>query len=138
MPVVAQSRIGNSATSTARRHLSGMTQRSPFSVFVLSIVTLGIYSIVWFVKTRREMVARGADVPTAWLMIIPIVSLYWCWKWCEGVETVTAGKMSQAMAFILTVALNVIGLGIFGMALVQKQFNQVGAALPNAALRVAA
>jgi hypothetical protein len=94
-------------------------------VFVLSIVTLGIYSIVWFVKTRREMVARGAEVPTAWLLIVPIANLYWTWKWCEGVETVTSGKMSLAMAFVLVVALNVIGLGIFGMALVQKAFNQV-------------
>jgi hypothetical protein len=35
--------------------------------------------------------------------------------------------MSLAMAFILVVALNVIGLGIFGMALVQRAFNQVNA-----------
>jgi Domain of unknown function (DUF4234) len=126
MPVVARCRSTIFATSTSRRHLSGMTQRSPLSVFVLSIITLGIYSIFWFVKTRREMVARGADVPTSWLLIVPIVNIYWVWKWCEGVDSVTSGKMSQAMAFILVFALNVIGLGIFGMALIQKQFNQVG------------
>jgi hypothetical protein len=114
-----------------------MTQRSPLSVFVLSIVTLGIYSIYWFVKTRREMVARGAEIPTSWLLIVPIANLYWCWKWCEGVDTVTSGKMSQAMAFILTIALNVIGLGIFGMALVQKAFNQVNAPVASG-LRMAA
>lgn len=114
-----------------------MTQRSPLSVFVLSIVTLGIYSIVWLVKTRREMVARGAKVPTAWLLLIPIVNLYWTWKWCEAVETVTSGKMSLAMAFILVVALNVIGLGIFGMALVQRAFNQVNAGADRAFAMVA-
>jgi hypothetical protein len=115
-----------------------MKQRSPLYVVVLTLVTLGIYSIIWFVQTRREMVSRGADIPTAWLMIIPIVNLYWIWKWSEGVEQVTSNKMSQAMAFLLVCALNVVGLGILGMALVQKQLNQVAATPSAHALRMAA
>jgi hypothetical protein len=135
MPVVARSR---SATSRHRRHLAGMKQRSPLYVVVLTLVTLGIYSIVWFVQTRREMVSRGADIPTAWLMIVPIVNFYWIWKWSEGVEQVTSNKMSQAMAFLLVCALNVVGLGILGMALVQKQLNQVVIAPSERGLRMAA
>jgi Domain of unknown function (DUF4234) len=115
-----------------------MKQRSPFSVVVLTLITLGIYSIVWFVQTRREMVARGADIPSAWLMIVPIVNLYWIWKWSEGVERITSNKMSQAMAFLLVCALNVVGLGILGMALVQKQLNQVASTPSAHGLRMAA
>jgi hypothetical protein len=134
MPAVAASR---SATSRHRRHLAGMKQRSPLFVVVLTLVTLGIYSIVWFVQTRREMVSRGADIPTAWLMIVPIVNFYWIWKWSEGVEQVTSNKMSQAMAFLLVCALNVVGLGILGMALVQKQLN-VASAPSERGVRMAA
>jgi hypothetical protein len=42
------------------------------------------------------------------------------------------------MAFLLVCALNVVGLGILGMALVQKQLNQVASAPSAHALRMAA
>jgi len=38
-----------------------MKRRNPAVVFVLSIITCGIYGIVWYVKTKREMVGMGAE-----------------------------------------------------------------------------
>lgn len=96
-----------------------MTRRSVASLILLTIVTFGIYSIVWFVKTKREMNERGADIPSAWLMIIPIVSIWWMWSWSGGVEKVTNGKTTQVIAFIL-----VFLLGIIGMAIIQASFNK--------------
>jgi len=92
-------------------------------VIILTLVTCGIYGLIWFVKTRREMVAdKQADIPTAWLLIVPIANIYWEWKWCGGVELMTAdlprGRLSQPVAFLL-VAL----LGIIGMAIIQDSFN---------------
>lgn len=109
-----------------------MNKRSVVAVILLSIVTFGIYAIVWFVKTKNEMVARGADIPTAWLMIVPIASIWWMWKWAGGVEHVTRGKTQQVIAFIL-----VWLLGLIGMAIVQSSFNKaidegVGGQLPQA------
>lgn len=99
-----------------------MQQRSPFLVFLLSLITFGIYGIVWYVKTKNEMNARGAQIPTAWLLIIPIVNIYWLWKYSEGVEVVTSKDMSNAVAFILLLL-----LGIIGMAIVQSKFNSISA-----------
>jgi hypothetical protein len=96
-----------------------MNKRSVAAVVILSIITLGIYAIVWFVKTKNEMVEQGADIPTAWLIIVPIASIYWMWKWAGGVEHVTRGKFSQAIAFIL-----VFLLGVIGMAIVQDALNK--------------
>jgi hypothetical protein len=96
-----------------------MTKRSVVAVILLSIITFGIYCIVWFVKTKGEMVKHGADIPTAWLMIVPIASIWWMWKWSGGVEHVTRGKQSQAIAFIL-----VFVLGLIGMAIVQVALNK--------------
>lgn len=96
-----------------------MTKRSVVAVILLTIVTLGIYGIVWFVKTKGEMVKCGAEIPTAWLIIVPIASIYWMWKWAGGVEHVTRGKQSQVIAFIL-----VFVLGIIGMAIVQAELNK--------------
>lgn len=108
-----------------------MTKRSVASVILLSIFTLGIYLIVWFVKTKNEMnQAYGANIPTAWLLLVPIVNIWWQWKWCGGVEPATRGKLSQVIAFILLAV-----LGIIGVAIIQAKLNETidqGGNLPQA------
>jgi hypothetical protein len=103
-----------------------MTKRSVAAVILLSIVTFGIYALVWLVKTKGEMVKCGADIPTAWLLLVPIVSIYWSWKFAGGVEHVTRGKMSQVIAFILLFV-----LGLIGMAIIQAELNKAEGT-PNA------
>lgn len=96
-----------------------MTKRSVAAVIILSIVTLGIYYYVWQVKTKGEMVRAGADIPTAWMWLIPFVGLvYWQWKWAGGVEHVTGGKFSQVIAFVL-----IFFLGVIGLAIIQTELN---------------
>ena len=105
-----------------------MTQRNPAAVFILCFITFGIYGIVWYVKTKGEMNAKGAEIPTAWLMIIPIVNWYWLWKWSQGAEKVTAGASSAGLNFILMFL-----LGPIGAAILQSKFNQVSVAPAAAA-----
>ncbi|HUC90193.1 MAG TPA: DUF4234 domain-containing protein [Patescibacteria group bacterium] len=95
-----------------------MKRRNPIAVFLLPFITFGIYALVWSVKTKCEMNRLGAKIPTAWLMIVPIVNIWWFWKYCEGVDQVTKGKMSQVIAFIL-----IFVLGTIGMAIIQDSFN---------------
>ena len=99
-----------------------MKNRSPIAVALLPLVTFGIYSLFWYVGTKDEMNAQGADIPTAWLLIVPLANLYWMWKYCEGVEKVTNAKYSQVMAFILMYL-----LGSIGAAIIQDTFNKLGA-----------
>lgn len=96
-----------------------MKQRSVVAVIVLTLVTFGIYGLIWHVKTKNEMVEQGAEIPTAWLIIIPFAQIYWHWKWCGGVAQVTGGKLSQPVAFLLSWLLSVIG-----MAIIQDSLNQ--------------
>ena len=95
-------------------------KNSVVKVVILSIITFGIYGLIWFVGTKNEMNKRGADIPSGWHLIIPILNIIWMWKWAGGVEKVTNGKQSQAMAFIMVFVLSVIG-----MAIVQSEFNKV-------------
>lgn len=97
-----------------------MKKRSPVAVFFLSLLTLGIYSIYWHVVTKGEMNQRGATIPTAWLLIVPIVNIWWLWKYSEGVEKVTNGRMQAVLAFIL-----IFLLGSIGQAIIQNSFNTV-------------
>ena len=48
---------------------------------VWSVLTCGIYGLFWYVNTKEEMKSIGADIPTAWLIIIPFANLYWLWRW---------------------------------------------------------
>lgn len=102
-----------------------MIERSPIVVLLLGAFTGGIYSLIWYVKTKDEMVSRGADIPTAWYLIIPILNLLWLWKWGQGVEKVTNGEMSAVVALIL-----LIMLGPIGMFVVQGKFNAVAGGAP--------
>lgn len=97
-----------------------MKRRSPATPLLLCIITFGIYGIVWFVKTKGEMNQSGESIPTAWLLIVPFVNIYWLWKYAVGVAGVTKNGMSNAAAFILLFLLSMIG-AIF----VQSAFNKV-------------
>jgi hypothetical protein len=97
-----------------------MTKRSPVAVFILPLVTFGIYALVWSVKTKNEMNSKGASIPTAWLLIVPIANLFWLWKFSKGVETVTRNGLSGVVSFILLLL-----LGCIGMAVVQSKLNTI-------------
>lgn len=109
--------LGTTAANCGRG--TDMTKRSVISVLLLTMVTFGIYGIYWMVKTKSEMVQLGAEIPTAWLMILPIVSIYWMWKFSCGVEHVTQGSMGRVGTFLLMIL-----LGGIGMLIVQHELNQ--------------
>lgn len=109
-----------------------MTRRSVAAVIILTCLTAGIYVLIWFVKTKNEMVRQGADIPTAWLLIVPFASIYWMWKWAGGVEKVTDGKQDQAINFLL-----VFLTGLIGMAIIQSYLNNAIDACPRAQLPTA-
>ncbi len=97
-----------------------MKHRSPAAVFFLPFITFGIYALVWEVKTKNEMNALGADIPTAWLIIVPIVNIWWMWKYCEGVDKVTKSELSAVISFLVLFL-----LGSIGMAIIQNEFNKL-------------
>ena len=99
-----------------------MQHRDPIMVILLSIITLGIYGLFWYVVTKNEMNTKGAQIPTAWLIIIPFVNIWWYWKFCEGVELVTNKGMGVAVAFLLLWL-----LGAIGEAIIQNELNKVAA-----------
>lgn len=103
-----------------------MKNRSPVAVLLLPFITFGIYSIYWVVSTKIEMNKLGAKIPTAWLIVIPFVNIWWYWKYSEGVEQITNSKMTNILAFILLYL-----LGFIGQAIVQDSFNKVSPAAPT-------
>ena len=99
-----------------------MINRNPVLIIALSLVTCGFYYIYWLVSTKGEMNKLGAEIPTAWLIIIPFVNIYWLWRWSQGVEKVTKGALTAVPALLLCWFLSLIG-----GAIVQTYFNKVSA-----------
>lgn len=87
---------------------------------LLTLVTFGIYAIFWHAKRRGEMVRAGADVPTTWLVIIPLVNLYYYYKFSMGSEKVTDGKLNGLLMFVLYLVFSYIA-----MILIQLEFNKL-------------
>jgi hypothetical protein len=103
-----------------------MRKNSPVKVLLLSLITFGIYGLVWLVRTKNDMNKLGATIPTAWLLIIPFVSYYWMWKYSEGVELVTNSKISAILAFVMQAL-----IGFIAFPILQSEFNKVGDTNPN-------
>jgi hypothetical protein len=90
--------------------------RNPFGVFVLALVTLGIYYLVWYYKVNRELRdAEGIDVSPVvallaitigWVIIVPpFVSWYRTFERIQQAQR-RAGLTSEAnpiLGFILYV-----------------------------------
>ncbi len=97
-----------------------MKHRSPAAPLLLPFITFGIYTLVWYVKTKNEMnqVNTGTRIPTAWLIIVPFVNIWWMWRYAVGVKEFTQNRLSDVGAFLL-----IFLLGMIGDAIVQSKFN---------------
>jgi hypothetical protein len=81
--------------------MANIQRRSPAMVIILGIITCGIYTIYWFVKTKDEINGLGAEIPTGWLMIIPIANLYFDYKYAEGFSIHVKKDNNAIMWFLL-------------------------------------
>ena len=76
-------------------------KRNLKAVLILTLITFGIYGIYWFVKTKEEIKSQGAQIPTAWLVIIPIANLYFLYKYSEGFSVFVKKDNSPILWFLL-------------------------------------
>jgi hypothetical protein len=95
-------------------------KRNIFLVYLFSIITLGIYYLFWIVSTKDDINSLGAKIPTAWLLIIPIVNFFFLYKYCEGYATVVKKDNNTVLWFILFLFVCIVMPGF-----VQGELNKV-------------
>ena len=98
-----------------------MEHRNIIKVLILSIVTFGFYSLFWHFWTTKELKSKGADIPTAWLQIIPIANIYFYFKYYEGAEKVTGGAVSGILYFVLALFVS----PVVSLLLAQNEYNKL-------------
>lgn len=94
-------------------------------MFWLPLITFGIYSIVWFARTRGDLNRVGESVPTTWLYIVPIVNFWWLWTFAAAAANVSRRSAGGAFALLLL-------LGPIGAAIVQSWLNKRDAVVVDA------
>ena len=95
-------------------------KRNIVAVYLLSIVTFGIYGLYWLVKTKGEIKSLGGEIPTAWLLILPIANIYWLYKYSEAFATKVKKDDNTVLWFILFWFLGIIKPGV-----VQSELNKL-------------
>lgn len=96
-----------------------MKKRNPFVVFLLVVITVSIYYVVWFDYTARDMKKRGADIPSTWILFIPVLYLWVMWRW--SVEANKTTKKLNPFAIFLIMHF----LWLIGPSIMQHYFNSV-------------
>jgi hypothetical protein len=76
-------------------------QRNVIVCILLCVVTFGLYGIYWAVKTKDEINSLGAQIPTAWLMVIPLINIYFVYKYAEGFAGYVMKDKNTILWFIL-------------------------------------
>ena len=92
-------------------------KRNPALVIIFSFITFGIYGIYWFIKTKNEINSLGAEIPTAWLLIIPIANLYWEYKYAEGFSNYVKKDDKAILWFLLLLFVSPVAIIIFQIEL---------------------
>ncbi len=78
-----------------------LTKRDIVGMVILLLITFGIYLIYWTVVTKNELNKLGAQIPTAWLFIIPFANFYFLYKFAQGFTTIVFKDDSQTIAYFL-------------------------------------
>lgn len=97
--------------------MANIKKRDPILVVILSIITLGIYIIYWFVKTKEEINSLGADIPTSWLMIVPVANVYLLYKYCEGFSIYVKKDNLGPVWLLVSLAIHVLIIPIIQVEL---------------------
>jgi len=118
--------LGASRLARSERESGGVNarikRRNPVLVIILSFITFGIYGFYWMVVTKNEMNRLGADIPTAWLIIIPIINFYWLYKYCDGFAKSVVRSGSGILWFLICFV--PVG-GLVFTILVQMELNKL-------------
>ena len=101
---------------------------------ILSLVTCGIYGIVWFIQLTDDAKEYSGDNEMqsgglAFLLTIVtcgIYGFYWAYKMGQMIETAqTSNGLPPKNNSVLYIVLQVCGLGLVGYCLMQNDLNEI-------------
>ena len=80
-----------------------LKHRSLLGITLLTLITFGIYPIYWFFITKTEMKVlngKSVKVPFFLFYFIPIINIWWFWRFAKAIEKTTKGNVGRWSAFL--------------------------------------
>ncbi|MFZ5954506.1 MAG: DUF4234 domain-containing protein [Candidatus Dependentiae bacterium] len=96
-----------------------LTKRNIWIMVLLILVTGGLYLAYWFVVTKWELNAMGAQLPTAFLFFIPFANIYFIYKFSQAFAQKVLKNESEALTYFLLLFL----LMPIGVLIAQSKIN---------------
>lgn len=87
--------------------------RSLVAITLLTIITFGLYQVYWYFITKTEMnVVNGKAVKVPFFLwfFIPVINIWWFWKFAKAIEKITKGNVGRWKAFLAPLVLNIISV----------------------------
>ena len=88
--------------------MNHIKERSLLGIYLLGFFTFGLYFIYWDVSTKVEINRLGGEIPTAFLIIIPIANIYWLYRYCEDFAKYVKKDDNAILYLILFIVLPII------------------------------
>lgn len=112
-----------------------IVKRSIATAIILSIITCGIYGIIWFISltddTNYALGEPGTSGGSAFILTLitcGIYGFYWAYKQGEKLDKLALMKGQPASSRgVLYLILQIFGLGIIAYALMQDSLNKLAA-----------
>ena len=95
-------------------------ERSIVKVYILGIITCGIYFLYWFWKSKNDINELGGNIPPAWMLLIPIADIYWLYRYAENFSEVIKKDDNAILWFLLFYIVRLIT-----PAIVQSELNKI-------------
>ena len=113
-------------------------QRNIALCIILSIVTCGIYGLIWFIHlsddtnlvttppTNGKPHTSGGMALLLTIVTCGIYGYYWAYKQGEKLDNAKAARvLPVSNQSVIYLVLEIVGLGIVGWALMQSQLNEM-------------
>jgi len=98
-----------------------MVKRNLFLVWLLTSLTQGLYTLFWYVKTKREMTNLGESIRPAWMLIIPVVNWYWLWNYSQAVSKIINQKLRPITVYKILISIPILSnILIIGVLLAKR------------------
>lgn len=86
--------------------------RSLIAITLLTIITFGLYQIYWYFITKTEMNTvngKNDKVPFFLWFFVPVVNIWWFWRFAKAIEKTTKGLVGRWAAFFAPIILGILG-----------------------------
>lgn len=108
-------------------------QKNIVTCIILSIVTCGIYGIIWFIALNDDVNTLTGDFKTSGgmaflltLVTCGIYSFYWMYRQGQRIDELKQSRgVPAGNSGVLYLILTVLGLGIVSYCLMQNEINNL-------------